>query len=881
MRGKILFILLGIILVISFVSANFEIGDPSHLIEKQYSSLDNIKGWINISLEEEPVDSLFEDDFGNSISLIDLLETNPDAVYSCEPTNCLPGYSANNGQQEKTFILNSGEKKTMGFKFTGNIDSINPVTFNVESNAIESCSNQLKVDILKNNTIDIGNNKASSSSCPLSKSYGCFDNSGVLSPGILSSIPFCQKIELPESPGFKLGAWVKEETAGDAVLSMALYDINGLDLEKSCVLPPVIIPSGEEIYCEVDYLTLKSEEHYVCISSDGGSGEYEIQGHAKSNGCGLKGYPGFSLPENSAYNISVEGKKFGDVGTLEISNLLSNGDNFAEMIEDYIETTYSSLDCSSECVVPVEFISGMDSQELTLKELSVNYDLGGGLVGSTDEFYELSEIQSRMGSTFQIINLDEGNFSVPPDYGENTFELSLGGVEIFSEEIIIKSAPLIKNLKPKITAAAIPTEFKVLVDSYNIDEYEWDFGDGINDTTAVNKITHTYDEIGVYDLKITITANNQISSSKTFKIDVISPKQAINTTLKKKLDDLSNIDLQIKQFKFEQNLKSVLNFSTLENDLNKIQQDYKNAGGSESKYKTIIISLLGIEVPESVNIAESAELITFYPKKDNIDLNVIKEITGGDYDTEHNDEYVDALLFWNQNNMDTKVTFSEFVASYGYFDERPILKTFEFQINKKNNSDDSYLIIAKLEGIEFEGNYSEKEESEYLYVKLEQDSETIIFTTTADVNFVDVPAFISPKLEKLKIAEGIEIGEEDKSSKWIFFIFILLFLILAGVGVYVILQEWYKRKYESYLFKKRNDLYNLMIYVTGERKKGSPDKEIYSKLKKSGWGSEQVNYILKKHAGKRTGMFEIISLGKKKTEVQQKQNTSKSKVLFS
>ena len=80
MRGKILFILLGIILVISFVSANFEIGDPSHLIEKQYSSLDNIKGWINISLEEEPVDSLFEDDFGNSISLIDLLETNPDAV---------------------------------------------------------------------------------------------------------------------------------------------------------------------------------------------------------------------------------------------------------------------------------------------------------------------------------------------------------------------------------------------------------------------------------------------------------------------------------------------------------------------------------------------------------------------------------------------------------------------------------------------------------------------------------------------------------------------------------------------------------------------------------------------------------------------------------
>ena len=100
------------------------------------------------------------------------------------------------------------------------------------------------------------------------------------------------------------------------------------------------------------------------------------------------------------------------------------------------------------------------------------------------------------------------------------------------------------------------------------------------------------------------------------------------------------------------------------------------------------------------------------------------------------------------------------------------------------------------------------------------------------------------------------------------------FSTIVGVGVYVILQEWYKKKYENHLFKKRNDLYNLMIYITEEKKKDSSDKEIYSRLKKSGWSSEQVNYVLRKHAGRRTGMLEITSFRKKKAEVQQKLHSS-------
>ena len=870
MRGKILINLLGIILILSFVSASFEIGNLSHSIEKQYYQLDKIMGWVNISLNNELVDSLFEDSFGNSVNLINLLKTNPNAAYACSTGDCLSNYVASNPEQTKTFSLNSGAKKIIGFQITENISNINSVTFNVESDATESCSNQLEIDLLKNNNVDVRNNKLSASSCSSSKNYGCFNTWEITSLAKIDYQSYCQKITLSESPGFKIGAWVKEETAGSTKLSMALYNINR-NYIASCDLPASSF-SGGEIECDVDYSAVKSEEYYVCISSIGSEGEYYTRGYPDSKGCGYKGYPNTKSSEDYAYQIFAKGKKFSAIGTLEISNILPDGNTIPKIVEDYIEIRYSKDGCSAGCVIPIEFTSKI-SQNLMLKNLSVNYGIGGGLIGSTNKFYDLSETPSTVNSEFQKINLDEGNFSVSSDYEENTFELSLDGEEIFSEEIIIKDAPLIKNLNPKITAVAIPTEFRVIVDSSNITKYEWSFGDGTNATTTSNKVTHTYNLTGVYELKITVIDFNQLVSPKTFNIDVISPNQAINTTLKKKLDDLSKVDLQLKQFKFEQDLKSVLNFDTLDTDLNKLQQDYKKAS-SDSDYKKIMISLLGIEVPESINIVKSAESITFYPEKSNVNLEVIKEIGGGDYEIGYHEEYANALLSWNQKNMDTKVTFSEFSASYGYFDERSILKTFEFQINKKNNLDDSYLIIAKLEGIEFEEDYSVMEQPGYFYIELEQDSETIIFTTTADVNFVDVPVFISPELEKLKIAESIDIGEWDKSSKWIFFIFILLFLTIVGVGVYVILQEWYKKKYENHLFKKRNDLYNLMIYITEEKKKDSSDKEIYSRLKKSGWSSEQVNYVLRKHAGRRTGMLEITSFRKKKAEVQQKLHSS-------
>ena len=41
------------------------------------------------------------------------------------------------------------------------------------------------------------------------------------------------------------------------------------------------------------------------------------------------------------------------------------------------------------------------------------------------------------------------------------------------------------------------------------------------------------------------------------------------------------------------------------------------------------------------------------------------------------------------------------------------------------------------------------------------------------------------------------------------------------------------------------------------KNKGLSNSEISSKLRKSGWRQEQVAYVMKKYAGKRTGLAEI------------------------
>jgi hypothetical protein len=167
-----------------------------------------------------------------------------------------------------------------------------------------------------------------------------------------------------------------------------------------------------------------------------------------------------------------------------------------------------------------------------------------------------------------------------------------------------------------------------------------------------------------------------------------------------------------------------------------------------------------------------------------------------------------------------------------------------------------------MKALSFKEDYSQKKEGDYYYITLKEPQKNIVFSTTEDVDFITLPMFVAPAISNLSLAEWSPFTPEGTLKKWILFTIIAVIIIFIAGIVWIILQIWYKRKYENHLFKNRNNLYNLITYIGNEKKKETSEKDIFIKLKKAGWNLEQIRYALKKFAGKRTGMPEIIHLEK-------------------
>ena len=852
--SKYLAIVFALVLFVSLASAGFNIGDESHSIEKIYGKGDYVRGWVNMSFADAASDSLFEysDD---SVRLMDLLNENSGYDYTCNPLDCLTDYGTSNGETTKNFNLNAGDSKIFGFKFTGNVVNINSISFDVKSDAPASCSNQLKIDFLDDRSIEAQNNKTSVDICS-TKNYGCFNDDQSTEEYILSTVPYCQKIEVRESPGFLVGAWIKNVSGSSETLIMELHKNDGLSV-GTCELPQTTSEGGE-VSCEIDYVATDKEDYYFCVYSSGG-GEYKIRGNSNpSESCGLYGPPSYSSSTPGAYEIFVQRKKFDSIGTLEITNSLPYGETLNKVVKNYLQEKYGrDMNCSGDCVVPIRFLS-QENQAITIENLNVEYEKASGIV-TQDKFYDLTGTPAIINSDYQKLYLDNGNFSVPNNLGDYVFSLNFEGAEVFSEEISVEYIPVIEFVRPTVTASAYPTQFVVGIDSSSeITSYDWDFGDNGTARTSKNKTTYTYSSTGNYTLTIDVTDSEGLSASRTFQIKVGLPNEVINNTLKKMQNDVENVKTQIlEQDLFSQNsLNSVLNMDFLEQELEDIKTNYQTAS-SEEEYNSLLTRLLNLNVVKSIARGKSASSISFFPEENNIDVDVLQIIGGGSIEAGKEDNYVDSILIWNHENIETKINFNEFSAEYES-SLKPILRVFELTLEEVGDAGaNSYLIIEDLEGLSFDKSYLEKEESGFVYINLDNFPITIKFSTTENVDFVNLPAFVSPPISRLSISDDIMTEDEDDVSKWNVFVLIIVFLALAGLITYIVLQQWYKKKYETHLFKNRTELYNMVTYVNNAKKRGLKRGEIASNLKRSGWSSEKVRYVMRKYVGKMTGMFEV------------------------
>ena len=848
-----------IVIFASLIFASFQAGNPNHSIEKTYGPLFNVSGWINISFNQEPADSLFSAFFdgvaGDSVSLEKLLDKNPAYKHSCMPLDCGKDYSAVSGTNSKTFTLNSGDSKLVGLKISSSlpIASISSFSMKINSNAVSSSVPQLSIDILDDNETDWRAYKPQEQY--QEKNYGCFEEDKVEGTAKIIATDYCQKISMPVFPQVRVGANVQKISEGNVNFTISVSN-NTLGLYKYCIQNA---SDSGEISCVIPGLkTNQQQDFFACIrtTSTADNNKYGVK-YEQSNPCGFT--ESFEGRYTFDFEIFAQASYYDAIGNFILNNteMLNSGSYGAieNKILNYINERYGG-NCSNGCIIPIRFTSNADNQAIGVSDIGLSYIAGISTTATT--IYELTEAFPKISSGYQRLFIDKAGLSVPSSIGSYDFSLKLNNQEIFSEDIEVKDVPIIRYVTPKSTAAAYPTEFTVKVTSpttVNVSNYTWDFGDNSTITTSINKAVHIYSEIGIYNLKITVTDTKGLNSSKIFEINVTSPKDQIGIILDKMNTNLQSLKTEIqKQSLFQQTgLNSVLRIQNVTSELERLKQRY-NAATNESEYIMIIENLVAMRIPENIFKTKQASSFLFFPEKSSVDMDIVQSIGGGNYSSTRIENYKNAVVAWQQENIELTMDFSEFSGEYDSNIE-PLVNIFEIRVNEKTDVvHDYYLIIPELQGIGFNRNVEEKEG--FVYMNLKGVSE-VNFYTTEDIDFENLPAFIAPPIDKLVVSKITILSEESKKQRVIIFILSMVFLVVVGIIAYVIIYQWYKRKYENYLFKNRNDLYNIVTYVNNSKKRGLENKEITQNLKKTGWTSEQIKYVMRKYEGKRTGLIEL------------------------
>lgn len=218
--SRIIYFFFILIFASSFIAATISVGNISSDIKEKYSPGENLKGWINISVINEPFNSEITA-FNSRAILKAVLDENglvSGQDYNCSTVECGMDYrTADSGSSGKNLTLNAGESKLLGIKILENkmISEIKKFKINMTSSAGESCVSQLSVDLWNDGIYDFYSNKQAASFCG-NEIYGCYSSQYKSPTEIPSGESYCQNIFVESASALKVGAEVVAVDAGTA-----------------------------------------------------------------------------------------------------------------------------------------------------------------------------------------------------------------------------------------------------------------------------------------------------------------------------------------------------------------------------------------------------------------------------------------------------------------------------------------------------------------------------------------------------------------------------------------------------------------------------------------------------------------------------------------
>jgi len=859
MKKTILF--LGIfIFLIATASSLITISNSS--IDKDYFTQGTIKGEINMSLNNEPTNTIVVDtELGEELTLIDFLKKTLYS-YTCAPTDCLSSYTSEEGKiNDKSISLLDNDEKIVGLKYIGDLRDITTISFNITSDAQSSQKNQLKIDILDDGTFETGNIKVSQITSPTTN-FGCFSNSGnTVQETKISRTPYCQRINIKESPGLKVGAWIKKDTGTQETnITMYLFGTNGVQEGKCNINSTQITTSGEFVSCDINYLNNEAKDYYVCVNNENDIGVYNTKNKILTQGnyCGFRGRVGQVEDELAAYEIGIREKQFSNVGELEIQNTLSNGMSFSNLVKTYISDKYNN-DCNSQvCYVPIKIKSGIN-QNIVINNVINEYTTTTTDTTSRD-IYGINMSPATISANNSRFSIDD-IFKIKDSAGFRDYKLKIGTKTAVDEKINVKLVSFELNQYSAISGKS--EEFKVSSDiNKSIVLYSWDFGDNSTiENSTQDSIIHTYKEIGTYKLKVKIKDKDGNVLSKEFNIDVSTAKKLVESKLKIMISNLTTIKSEIQLDLTEYQKKKLLEEVDIDSLLEKITELNSSLGinATAEKYGEVLDELYLLDTPTELVIS-SPEEIPFFPLKDEIDVSVLKEITSEDSKASES-QISQAINLWSKKDIRVSIKEDKIILKWKN-KETLVLKTFNIILNPKAAVAKYYLIFDNkiLNSVDVNSNETINGKS---YIEILGNRKIIEFSSDVDILFSDLPIVITPAIKDLELVDTNIDETKSPLNKPLWIFLGILGAIIIGIIFYFILRYWYKVNYEKKLFKDRNNLYNVMLYVNKNIKAGVSLNEIKETLKKSGWSSEQIRYILRKYEGRETGMPKLGFASKK------------------
>ena len=872
------FVIILLVMQINFVSASISLGNLSHDIISTYSISNPLRGWINISLDRESAQSLISA-FGKNITIKAFLDNNRlDCRFadecSCSPTDCLSTYSTIGGaSSQKNYSLNSISTKLFGIRITNNISQISDFKFNISTNAQSSCLNPLMIDVLDNG-IDWKVEEVNNEVCFIKSPSGCY-NSSYSSQGESIQIGtehLCQKIIVPSAGGFKIGA--KINGSGAETFSLTI-EAGGVG--KTCTTSVNSnINSSLTISCNVSLKGLQGEtEADVCVFSNRQT-NYKIK-FEDNQPCG------YVLQANGErflhdFDIFAFPLKYSPPPNFLFSNRIYDDEtNLTQLIFNYVERRYNK-ECNPECIIPIRIYSGT-SQNLKISDLLIDYNVRGLATRETN-FYDIDESPALISSDFLKLDLEKANLTTPNGTGIAEIIISIGNRTII-EEISIINVPQVKKVLPVQAALLVPTTFTAILEfpARNL-TYTWNFGDNtLPIKTNENKIEHTYTISGAYQIIVNVS-NERGQTSKSFPINILATYNAINLTIKehkKKLENINN-DLAVIPDWIKNIIEQNENIEDLNSQVNRLERDFKES--FQEDFVKLMSDLINLDIPYKLDTSLVVKETKFFQNKDRLDVSVLEQDFDAGKVEFDNGKYYNSINNWLSENLD--VNFESKAYSFYYNEEedeeKVLLSHVKLILTPKKDIEEFYIVIeGDKSKIKFKEDYSEKELSNGYGIRFTilpaDEKKEIEFSYPETIDHLNLPVYLSPEFRKLNLVPaGLkcnnnnicekELGENYKDCRadckpWKFVGFLLGFLLLIAFVIYIILQEWYKKRYESHLFKDKNQLFNLITFMHTSINHKLLREQIFDKLKPLGWSKEQLIYAWDKLHGKRTGMWEI------------------------